>query len=85
MATLTKNIVRNRKKILEGVSNYIKKDVNVEAIAQKRLLLCENCQKNDNGTCSICGCILKLKTRSMASSCPLDEIGEEKLWDSVEK
>jgi len=88
---------KNRKQILEGIKNKIFKKEHVEAEAAKRWAKCRQCPSLDvkgskctvPGTqpcCSECGCALSLKTRSLASDCPLgkwkalmDEDTEEKL------
>lgn len=31
--------------------------------AEKRLNICNECEYNNNGVCSLCGCILKAKVR----------------------
>jgi hypothetical protein len=71
--------------ILEGVANSIFKKEHVEEIATYRALICTGCSLYDSagvgcmvpGTgpcCNMmqggCGCSLKLKTRSLSSSCP---------------
>lgn len=75
-----KQIWKNRKQILEGIKNDIFKKEHVEAIAAKRLKICEGCElidlKGDKclvpGTkpcCGACGCSLDFKTRSLSSEC----------------
>lgn len=71
--------------ILEGVTNSIFKSEDVEQIAAERMSICTSCPLYDTagdgcmmpGTapcCNMekggCGCNLKLKTRSLSSSCP---------------
>jgi hypothetical protein len=87
-------IFKNRKQILEGIENNIFKKEHVEEIAFQRLLICTECKhydikgegclvpgtapccnKNNGG----CGCSLSLKTRSLSSSCPL----EQPKWEAV--
>tara|TARA_R100001443_G_C3300915_1_gene165264 strand:+ start:319 stop:630 length:312 start_codon:yes stop_codon:yes gene_type:complete len=76
-----KNIFKNRKQILEGIKNNIFKKKHIEDIAEERFSICKNCSFFDTngknctvlGTqpcCSLCGCSLKLKTRSLSSACP---------------
>lgn len=74
-------IWKNKGKILEGLLNNTFKKEHVEAIANERLSICNTCPKRDDvgstcfvaGTkpcCSVCGCSLKLKLRSLSSECP---------------
>lgn len=81
----------NRKQILEGIKNKVFTDKDVELIAAKRLKICESCTYIDRsgdhclvpGTkpcCSLCGCDLSLKTRSLSSECA-DE--ENTRWEAL--
>tara|TARA_R110002020_G_scaffold473877_2_gene703827 strand:- start:219 stop:506 length:288 start_codon:yes stop_codon:yes gene_type:complete len=80
-----KKIWKNRKEIYEGIKNAIIRDVIVEDIAEKRLVLCNECpSKGDEcevpGTapcCNECGCSLAFKIRSLSSECPLEK------WKSI--
>lgn len=73
-----KEIWKNRKQIIEGITNSIIRDQVVEDISKLRLDICNNCDlKGDNcavpGTapcCNECGCSLAFKTRSLSSECP---------------
>lgn len=82
-------IWKERNKILEGVRNNLFKKEHIEEIAKHRQAICETCpflaEKGPNecavpGTnpcCPQCGCSLRLKLRSLSSSCP------EGYWDAV--
>jgi len=83
-----KKIFNARKEILDGVKNNIFKKESVEEIASERRKICLGCPFYDKvgtdcyvvGThpcCASCGCSLKLKLRSLSSSCP------EGKWDPV--
>jgi hypothetical protein len=71
-------IWKNRKQILEGITNKIIRDEFVEDIAKARLEICNNCEFKGNkcmvaGTgpcCNVCGCSLSLKTRALSDECP---------------
>jgi hypothetical protein len=39
---------------------------------EKRMNICKECDKNKEGVCEICGCVLKAKTKS-DSVCPLEK------------
>lgn len=71
----------NRFLILDAVKNYVVNDSEIEALAATRMDICNECPLLDlkgskcfaPGTqpcCGSCGCSLKLKTRSVESSCP---------------
>jgi len=77
-------IWKNKKSIIEGILNNTFKKEHIEIIAKERFDICKQCTKRDDfgstcmvkGTqpcCAECGCSLKLKTRSLSSSCPLDK------------
>jgi hypothetical protein len=80
---------KERNKILEGVRNSVFKVEHIEQIAEHRKAICDSCpffktkgEKNcvapgTHPCCPQCGCSLKFKTRSLASSCP------EGYWDAV--
>lgn len=83
-----KKVWDSRKEILEGIKNNIFKSEAVEKIAEERNKVCMSCDKYDTkgdhcyvkGTqpcCGDCGCELKLKLRSLSSSCPLGK------WEPV--
>ena len=78
-----KNLIKiwkNKNKILEGVKNSVFKKEHIEAIATARMAICYECDLLDregstcliSGTqpcCSMCGCNINFKTRSLSSSC----------------
>ena len=76
-----KEIWKNRKLIFEGIWNTIFRKRYIEKVAAERMAICLKCDEIDyegdscawKGTqpcCSLCGCSLELKTRSLASECP---------------
>ena len=71
----------NMPAIYEGIKNRIFKKEDVEQIAAIRWSICQKCDHLDTtgkkctlpGTqpcCSLCGCAMANKTRSLISSCP---------------
>ncbi len=40
------------------------KDVKNAKLYEHRMNICNNCEFNNNGICSLCGCFLKAKTKS---------------------
>jgi len=76
-----KEVWGNRFLIINAVKNYAVKNSEVERLAATRMEICNECPLLDlkgskcfaPGTqpcCGSCGCSLKLKTRSVESSCP---------------
>ena len=92
-----KTVINNFGKILEGVINSILDDDYVEQVADERNSICSSCEQIDRKgddclapgsqpCCSLCGCSLYFKTRSLSSDCPagkwkavMTEEEEEKL------
>lgn len=81
MLNKLKIIWKNRSQIFSGIKNTWFKHADVEDIAFERMSICYQCPKIDKsgsyclmpGTqpcCSICGCKLAFKTRSLSSECP---------------
>ena len=78
-------IFKNRIQILEGIKNNLFKREHIEIIAAERLQICIACNQYDETGigCAVigtqpccnkdggCGCSLAIKTRSLASACPL--------------
>ena len=64
--------------ILPGYRNFVFHDPKVEAVAKERLKLCVECEhlnhfvrsKKWGKKCSVCGCPVLVKIRSMDSKCP---------------
>jgi hypothetical protein len=79
MANKLKDIWKNRKQILEGITNALLRDEYVEAVSRVRLEVCDACPSKGNkcvvkGTapcCNECGCSLGFKTRALSTECPL--------------
>ena len=83
-----RTIWNNRNKILEGVKNSICPTMNVERVAKIRDEVCQKCEHIDRegksciapGTqpcCSLCGCCLSIKQRSLSSAC------DDHRWNAV--
>ena len=78
---MLKEIWKDRKKIIEGITNSIVRDDFVEHVASLRNDICAECPSKGKkcavkGTapcCNECGCSLAFKTRSLSSSCPLNK------------
>ena len=78
---ILKEIWKDRKKIIEGITNSIVRDDFVEHVASLRNDICAKCPSKGKkcavkGTapcCNLCGCSLTFKTRSLSSDCPKDK------------
>ena len=58
--------------IYVGWKNYIFPNQDVEIEAKKRIAICVNCDKfKANNTCSLCGCYMPAKVRSIKSHCTI--------------
>ena len=75
----------NKSKILEGIKNTIAKNKFVEEVAKERHLICQACSNISTDCpplvkecCAECGCSIKFKTHSLASSCPINK------WPAIE-
>ena len=84
-------IWKNKGQIYEGIKNSIFKQEHIEEISHERMEICRKCPHIDlkgskceiPGTqpcCSLCGCSLSLKTRSLSSHCA-DEANER--WPAI--
>jgi hypothetical protein len=94
-----KTILKNKTQIAEGIWNYANPKESIEAVASYRNNICLSCESIDlkgdsciapgsQPCCSLCGCSLKFKVRSMSSACPADkwkavltEEEEDKLYE----
>lgn len=57
--------------IVSGWKNYIFKNKEIENIAKERLKTCLSCDKITlKNKCSVCGCYVPAKVRSLNSKCP---------------
>ena len=62
----------NLKEIISGWKNFTFPNIEVEIIATDRMIACLDCEKiTREKKCSLCGCFLPAKVRSLTSTCPL--------------
>ncbi len=69
------------KNIFQGWFNLLLdkiSDIKYKSYFDERMNICRSCQDNKDGICGICHCVLKAKTKSEDSACPL------KKWDTIE-
>lgn len=92
-----KQVISNIPQIFEGIINYFIQQEDIEKISEERYSICKACPSIDfvgkeclapgsQPCCSLCGCSLHFKTRSLSSECPagkwkalMTEEEEEKL------
>lgn len=74
------DIWKNKEQILQGITNTLIRDEFIESIAKERLAICHTCPSLSTDCkpliyecCSLCGCSLKFKTRSMSDACPKEK------------
>ena len=88
MKVTLKELFKNRKQIVEGITNSIIKNEFVEEVSKLRIEICNECDEKDvvgnecalpgsQPCCTLCGCSLSFKTRSLSTSCPA------KKWGSI--
>lgn len=46
-------------------------DIRYKKEFDERYEICKECEHNTHGFCDLCGCLLKAKTKSEDSECPL--------------
>jgi hypothetical protein len=84
MKASLKEIWKNRKQIIEGITNSMIRSEFVEHISKLRMDICNSCDDKDTTgdkcvvagskpCCSLCGCSLAFKTRALSSDCPADK------------
>lgn len=56
-------------RIIDGWSNLIVRDEEIEKMALHRARFCASCTKNKFNICVLCGCPLSAKTRSPDEHC----------------
>ena len=61
--------------ISNGLKNQIRDSLDITSNSEKKIFndrkdSCNECPHNDFGRCSLCGCILKIKQKSLLSDCP---------------
>lgn len=71
---------------MEGIKNHIFPKKEVEEISRLRLDICNTCEYHSSNKenykslrsdkhCTICGCPLVTKTKSLGTNCPIDKWG----------
>lgn len=57
--------------MIEKYKAAIKKEDRVsEAVYERRLAVCKECERLNSGTCAACGCYVELRALSPMSRCP---------------
>jgi len=59
------------KQMIEKYKNAIKNEDKVsDDEYERRLMICKDCEKLNEGTCNACGCYVELRAASNISHCP---------------
>ena len=58
------------KLIVEGLKALPVEDLADEEVTSKRLSVCKDCEKINQGTCLACGCYVEIRAALKAGKCP---------------
>ena len=58
------------KLIVEGLKALPAEDLADEEVTSKRLSVCKDCEKINQGTCLACGCYVEIRAALKAGKCP---------------
>ena len=58
------------KLIVEGLKVLPAEDLADEEVTSKRLSVCKDCEKINQGTCLACGCYVEIRAALKAGKCP---------------
>ena len=58
------------KLIVEGLKALPAEDLTTEDVTAKRLEVCKDCEKINQGTCLACGCYVEIRAALKAGKCP---------------
>jgi hypothetical protein len=58
------------KLIVEGLKALPIEDLTTEDVTAKRLSVCKDCEKINQGTCLACGCYVEIRAALKAGKCP---------------
>jgi len=64
---------RNKQSGAKRESRFLDRVMVSDEIRNERYAMCKVCEHYTLGICSLCGCILSLKTKLAASQCPLEK------------
>ena len=56
--------------VTNGLASLPKEDIASEDVAKKRLAVCTDCDKLNQGTCLACGCFVELRAALTKGRCP---------------
>ena len=56
--------------VQEWISSLPEKERSGEEEYRRRLLVCESCEKLQNGMCLSCGCFVQVRAAKQKESCP---------------
>jgi hypothetical protein len=56
--------------VTNGLASLPKEDLVTNDVASKRLAVCKECDRLNQGTCLACGCFVELRASLKKGSCP---------------
>lgn len=58
--------------VTNGLSSLPKEDLTDIGITEKRLSICQECDRLNQGTCLACGCFVEIRASLKKGKCPYD-------------
>jgi hypothetical protein len=58
--------------VTNGLSSLPKEDLTGSDVTEKRLAVCRDCDKLNQGTCLACGCFVEIRASLKKGKCPYD-------------
>lgn len=56
--------------VINGLSSLPKEDLTTDLESSRRLAICKDCSKLNQGTCLACGCFVELRAALTKGKCP---------------
>lgn len=56
--------------VINGLSSLPKEDLVDKAESDRRLSICSNCDRLNQGTCLACGCFVEIRAALVKGNCP---------------
>lgn len=66
-------IIKKIKSIINGYSNLLFEDSELEPLFKERYEICKSCENCKLGICTLCGCVCLAKSHSRYEECPANK------------